>query len=234
MKQGLSGFNVRREGDLVIKSTSGEESIKKLKHDMHKQIDSIGKIHPIASVPVKKIDVKVVDGHPTFIAEMSYMGIDLGSCKLNSDQIELVKYRIKESLEGRIKGFSWGLNKKITDEVIRIKHFVREIYGQDEADRIIIEDYICKFDVYKCGYAHGDLGFRNLFLIGKTVYATDFTKSFIDCPLVDVVTLEASAESMGNDKKKIVDYVKLFISEPWHDQYEAIKKVKQLQWKYRA
>lgn len=229
MRQGLSGFNVKKNGDHVIKSTVGYDSSARLKIDIKKQINSIGKMYPIASVPI----ISVESDCDFFNCKMPYMGIDLKDAVLNKKQLSILEKSISLSLKNRCLKIEKGFNEILLAEVRRISNFVKEIYGQYESLKIIESDYLCESDKYIRGYCHGDLGFRNLFMINETVYASDFTDSFIESPLVDIVMLNKTKDGLCLDKLKIVENINREFKE-FRTQIIALEKIKALKWKYRA
>lgn len=231
MRQGLSGFNVKRKGDTVIKSTTGEESSLRLFHDAFKQRNSAGNINPLAAVPIKKMERT----KESFSFEMPYMGIDLRASYLNPEQLKTLKLALNSYFYRRQESVVSGLNDLIIEEVKRIKDFVREIHGADESDLILFSDFMCPKNYYPKGYCHGDLGLRNMFLVSKKIYVSDFTRSFIESPLIDLIALEFSSNGIEQkEKQQIFKEIKSKFDENFLEQYDMIKKVKELQWKYRA
>lgn len=229
MRQGLSGFKVERFGNDVLKSTDGIESSIILKRDIKKQINSIGKLFPIASVPVMDIE----SGEAFFKCRMPYMGIDLKESFLNKRQLSILENSLSLSLKNRSNSVEHGLNDILISEVKRISYFVKEIYGPDEFLKINQKDFLCDKDYYIKGYCHGDLGFRNMFLVADKVYATDFTHSFVESPLVDIVMIERCLDGICQDKIDLIKNIKKDFS-GFQKQMDAILKVKELQWRYRA
>lgn len=230
MRQGMSGNLVYRSGDLILKKTTGKESVARIRRDVTKQINSIGRIYPIASVPINKVECD----EENFVCEMPDMGVDLGERYLTYEEVKIVRDQISKSLFYRKTQLRNGLNEILTEEIKRISSFVKEIYGVDEFNKVVDEfkEFKCESDMYLHGYCHGDLGLRNLFLVGKRVYATDFTHSFIQSPLVDVIMLK---RSLCNDSKEH-DILKQIYKDYsiYSKQMEAILKVKKLCWKYKA
>lgn len=230
LKQGFSGFNVGMKDGIVVKQTTGVKSSQILKHDILKQIRSIGKLYPIASVPILKVEYD----KSFFKCEMPFMGFDLRDQDLSDSQIEIVKQQIIQSLKNRSSKITYGFNSIILKELNRILGVLIESGLEAEADQIEKESYRCSSDYYIQGYCHGDLGLANMFLVGGRVYANDFTRSFIDSPLVDIVMLKQSKPmKIYERKQKMIDEIESEFYQ-FKDQMDLILKIKQLGWKYRA
>lgn len=230
IKQGQSGFKVEfvDSGHHVLKSTSGIDSNIKLLRDALKQISFEQKFHNFEVVKIFDLNYS---GQKSFYKMVNH-GIDLCSKEID---LEYLEKSIEVSLLNRCDSAKFGLNNILNDEVTRIKNFVREIHGIEEANKIKISEYLCNKDHYISGLCHGDFGLRNMYFDNQRLYISDFTHSFIESPLMDVITLKLSIDnkSVSLDKKKMVDSIYNNYKD-YSQQMSAILKVKELAWFYRC
>lgn len=233
IKQGKSGFKVSLlDNKFVVKSTSGKESSIKLLRDALKQISFEDKFQNINVAKIFDLKYCGEFGQDASFL-MDYLGEDLGFS--NHIDLNYLEKELKQNLLFRCESANFGLNNILSQEVERIKSFVREIHGQEESEKIKLKDYLCNKDSYLHGSCHGDFGLRNMYFNKQCIYISDFTHSFIDSPLLDVVMLKISGQDvMNEEKKKMVDSIYNSYKKDYGQQMIAILKVKTLAWDYRC
>lgn len=206
--KGLSGFGFKDCGDQLIKWTTGKESKLVLMESCQAQMIErrLMKLYPLHTVPVYS---KKEDGE-SFEFSMPKLDFPSGfTFKYNPREIRSL---IRQSFENR----SW-------EPKAGFKSIVRkELAKYPLSDLKLMAEAALEYcsDIYPHGYAHGDMGFANMLVDDKKIqiYMIDFTKSFIQSPLIDLATMELSLFS---------EFTKSWSLECWTDCSNALFRYKE-------
>lgn len=239
MRKGLEGWNVYRKEDKVIKSITDPERFDKLRKACWKQkLDAEKKsLYPIKAVEVSNI----IDTEEIFSFEMPYLCAEEGyynGFTLNDpDLIKKLELNIKVSVRNRIREFDKGFKEEcrafLQKSIDLLPGCALEEEGREISAKILAKIKQSN-DEFPRGYAHGDLGYSNLFIDKSgNVFAIDYSRPVIESPLVDVVSLLLYVEVFGEvdewQRRIPIDLVKndLFIYE---DQIDLIKDMTIFSW----
>lgn len=228
MKQGFSGFCVLKEGDKVIKWTQGSESYPKLKFSYQKQLEEIinQKLTYLKAVPI----IAVTSKENLFSFTMPFIN---GKTGYETDRPLLFIHKIEKHFKCRLERMEigYGFKEICNTELNRLINILDAKKINAEKQINIIKAQINNVaDYYPKGYCHGDLGLANLIHYAEKVFVIDFENSFIDSPLVDLVTYGLSITL--TDKKIIIqrdsfDRI-LNFHYIWIQHYKIIRNLKLL------
>lgn len=195
---GLSGFGIKLRGQVVCKWTRGSESSKKLRASYEKQVECISskKLSPIIACDAYGYIGRSDD---EFYFDMPFM--DYPSGFTVRENLGSVKSQIRKSLVFRSFNSRPGFHSIVRKELLKYPN------SKEKVETIRLLD-LCS-DIYPHGYAHGDFGFANMLVKDGQIHMIDFTETFIDSPLIDVVMLGLSLNSdlAGPWHKEVVSSV---------------------------
>lgn len=218
--KGLSGFGLHLQGGIVTKWTSGHESTPLLKYSCEKQLKEIeeNKLGPIKTVDIYSTS----EGFDNFEFSMPHMECPTGFTDF--DNRLLIREQIRKSLYSRSNDIRSGFKKIIRRELDKIEESVIKL----DCLRLL---ELCS-DYYPYGYAHGDFGFANMLIEDGVIHMIDFTKAFINSPLLDIATLRLSTYC-EDAKAWHLDLVDTVERDHWLyiNQITIIKMIKVLSYK---
>lgn len=222
---GVSGCKVIRVGDKVHKIGSFHHKGRELVEGMELQNNS--HINPFKTV---KIEPKREGDNLILI--MDYIDLESGYTLKDSEKDNFTKV-LHQYFENRFKESkkSFWFHQKVREKVA-------EIYTNLSAKRL--DDLVYLTDLildrlkhsllqYPMGDCHGDFGFANMFVSETDCYLIDFTKRFIDSPLIDLATMARATDmAFGVRTQYHIDLVNDLLKK-YEEHSEQIKLLRLLE-----
>lgn len=181
--EGHSGFGLHLENGIVTKWTVGSESSQILmaSYDLQSQCGE--------RIPgVKALDCfGAVSLENEFSFQMPHLDVESGFTTREHISEILKKCVLSRHIETRT-----GFNNAVLKELNK--------FDVPELKSLVVDKLRDETDIYPAGFCHGDLGFANMLVQDGQIYLIDFTPSFVQSPLVDIVTMEMSLPSYRTKK----------------------------------